>query len=645
MPIKFNPFSLFKKNKQADKTQPVNAPAEKGSFKKAANDNNGNVSIINKNLGSLFSSQKGQIKQLTANVENIEEQTQQNTKKIDKANSLLQQSISVQNDILKTLKMLIKESAVKSSNGGKGASLASNLLTGMGVSAAGIALIMGQKSEGDDAKPVSPSNNETPLANVENKTILEVIKQRESTNNYKAEQKPPNTASGAYQFIDTTWKGLTKQFSIGTEYNRAKDAPPAIQDAVADKYISDILKRHNGDVSWVPREWYGGPKGYLNDKEQKNNKYSMKEYQDLWMRELERKNSKNNTAVSSPTRGVSADATKQGGEMQNQQTETPIKTDGGKVSQDQMKEAGIRKLPISPELLAVLEKAAREAGVDVKVKSGGQPAQTEGGQRTGSTRHDKGMAADLDIYSGEKKLTPKNSEDLPIFKKFVMAASAAGATGIGAGEGYMDSDGARMHVGFGSQAIWGAGGAGKNAAGWLREATGGAPGGETPGPGPGPSRGMSAAREEPEQPQQRGYTPQQDPRMGMMNPYAALGGMIGGRQGAGIGGLAGILIPAIENLLGGLQGSSTASMQPNNPYLDQSRSRTRGIDQAAVTRETQQETPAPQPAAQPSPTQQNVEAPPQQRETDTRATPEWIGNFRAGLKHAYMDFDGKMIYI
>ena len=238
MPIKFNPFSLFKKNKQADKTQPVNAPAEKGSFKKAANDNNGNVSIINKNLGSLFSSQKGQIKQLTANIENIEEQTQQNTKKIDKANSLLQQSISVQNDILKTLKMLIKESkesAVKSSNGGKGASLASNLLTGMGVSAAGIALIMGQKSEGDDAKPVSPSNNETPLANVENKTILEVIKQRESTNNYKAEQKPPNTASGAYQFIDTTWKGLTKQFSIGTEYNRAKDAPPAIQDAVADK--------------------------------------------------------------------------------------------------------------------------------------------------------------------------------------------------------------------------------------------------------------------------------------------------------------------------------------------------------------------------------------------------------------------------
>lgn len=142
---------------------------------------------------------------------------------------------------------------------------------------------------------------------------------------------------------------------------------------------------------------------------------------------------------------------------------------GGKVFEDQMSEAQIRKGPISERLKRVLQIAAAEAGVDVRVKSGGQPP----GGGTGSDRHDNGNAADLDLYIGNRRLSPKNPEDLPIFKKFVATAKAEGATGIGAGEGYMSQDGSRLHVGFGTEAIWGADKSSKTAADWLREATGG----------------------------------------------------------------------------------------------------------------------------------------------------------------------------
>jgi hypothetical protein len=87
--------------------------------------------------------------------------------------------------------------------------------------------------------------------------ILATIRQRESGGNYTA-QTPKGSASGAYQFINSTWKGLTKQYGIGTEYGSAKDAPPEIQDAVASAYVKDILKKNNGDVSKVPLVWYTG---------------------------------------------------------------------------------------------------------------------------------------------------------------------------------------------------------------------------------------------------------------------------------------------------------------------------------------------------------------------------------------------------
>jgi hypothetical protein len=97
----------------------------------------------------------------------------------------------------------------------------------------------------------------TQISQGSNQAILETIRMKESGNDYGA-QNPTSTASGAYQFIDGTWQALTNKYGIGTEYSKAKYAPPEIQDAVADKYVNEILQQAGGDVSKVPIAWYTG---------------------------------------------------------------------------------------------------------------------------------------------------------------------------------------------------------------------------------------------------------------------------------------------------------------------------------------------------------------------------------------------------
>jgi len=115
-------------------------------------------------------------------------------------------------------------------------------------------------SSGSGNVPLTPSKetgSPGSSGDAEVDKILATIRQRESGGNYTIQAKG-STASGAYQFINSTWKGLTKQYGIGAEYASAKDAPPEIQDAVAAAYIKDILKKNNGDVSKVPLVWYTG---------------------------------------------------------------------------------------------------------------------------------------------------------------------------------------------------------------------------------------------------------------------------------------------------------------------------------------------------------------------------------------------------
>jgi hypothetical protein len=120
---------------------------------------------------------------------------------------------------------------------------------------------------------------------------LATIRQRESGSNYGLQGRGPgNTASGAYQFIDSTWQSMTKKFGMGTEFATAGSAPKEVQDAVAKAYVQDILKRAGGDVSKVPLEWYtGNLQGAMTPGQLRaNNGLTAEAYQSKWMSEFQK---------------------------------------------------------------------------------------------------------------------------------------------------------------------------------------------------------------------------------------------------------------------------------------------------------------------------------------------------------------------
>lgn len=138
----------------------------------------------------------------------------------------------------------------------------------------------------------------------------------------------------------------------------------------------------------------------------------------------------------------------------------------------------VRNLPIDQNLKAILLRAGEEAGVDkVCVTSGGQPAkgspEATRYNRVGSTRHDLGRAADLELWKNGRVLSFTSEADLPTFKTFVTSAARLGAIGFGAGTDYMGAQ--RIHVGFGlhagcnTKSVWGAKGQLQAAPTWLRE--------------------------------------------------------------------------------------------------------------------------------------------------------------------------------
>lgn len=130
--------------------------------------------------------------------------------------------------------------------------------------------------------------------------ILETIKKRESGGNYNAQAKG-SSASGAYQFIDSTWQAQTKKSGLGTEYKSAKDAPKEIQDAIAKQMVENILKEAKGDASKVPLAWYtGNIQGKMSDKAlAANNGLTAEKYQAGWMNDFNKMGGK--TDIAGPT--------------------------------------------------------------------------------------------------------------------------------------------------------------------------------------------------------------------------------------------------------------------------------------------------------------------------------------------------------
>ena len=110
---------------------------------------------------------------------------------------------------------------------------------------------------------------------------------------------------------------------------------------------------------------------------------------------------------------------------------------------------GKRNLPIQTQLWNILETAAKAAGVNVAITSGGQVPSSEGGingkNRTGSNRHDKGFGADVRLTDGDgNRLYTTDPAQLAIMTTFIQSCEAQGATGVGCGNGYMSNG--NIHV-------------------------------------------------------------------------------------------------------------------------------------------------------------------------------------------------------
>lgn len=98
----------------------------------------------------------------------------------------------------------------------------------------------------------------------------------------------------------------------------------------------------------------------------------------------------------------------------------------------------IRNKKVKPALERILAGAAKAAKVDkVIITSGLQPGKT--GRRTGSTRHDTGMAADLYLQVGGRDVTLNSEAGRTIIARFVKEAYARGIRAGGMSNGYMGS--------------------------------------------------------------------------------------------------------------------------------------------------------------------------------------------------------------
>jgi hypothetical protein len=71
-----------------------------------------------------------------------------------------------------------------------------------------------------------------------------IVKRFESGGDYTA-QNPNSTASGAYQFVNPTWRQYASQIGVDTgQYPTAGSAPPEVQDQV---FAQAVSKRGLGD--------------------------------------------------------------------------------------------------------------------------------------------------------------------------------------------------------------------------------------------------------------------------------------------------------------------------------------------------------------------------------------------------------------
>ncbi len=135
---------------------------------------------------------------------------------------------------------------------------------------------------GSAAPPATSSPCPVQVSGGKLAVVLATIRTLESGGNYTA-RAAGSSASGAYQFIDTTWAGYGG-------YAEAWLAPPEVQDAKAAKNVSAVLAGTHGDVTAVPVVWYighlpppGSPEWDSVPYPSAGNVLTPREYQTRWM--------------------------------------------------------------------------------------------------------------------------------------------------------------------------------------------------------------------------------------------------------------------------------------------------------------------------------------------------------------------------
>lgn len=123
--------------------------------------------------------------------------------------------------------------------------------------------------------------------------ILTTIRTVETGGNYQT-RITSATASGAYAFIDSSWRHYGEMAGVDVaSYTSAWMAPPADQDAAAIAYVNEILADYDGRIDVIPVAWYL-PSAIDNDDKMDvvpavgANTLTPRQYQANWMAQYER---------------------------------------------------------------------------------------------------------------------------------------------------------------------------------------------------------------------------------------------------------------------------------------------------------------------------------------------------------------------
>ena len=236
------------------KIDPVREQGTKmySQFREAARKNDSTVANILRDFHAFVSSSRKQDSDTNDQVNQLDVKISCISKKSDDLYTQLSELFKQQQDTGFKLRKLIKLFDIDTDNEKIGKGFLNHLKSLFGdnkfgasnLAAAGLggiaSLVVGNQVK-NAMSGGGESGGQTSQSGDQIEQIMATIRARESgggkpEGNYTAKNSS-SSASGAYQFIDDTWKLLTKKYNVGTEYKRAADAPKQVQDEVARKYI------------------------------------------------------------------------------------------------------------------------------------------------------------------------------------------------------------------------------------------------------------------------------------------------------------------------------------------------------------------------------------------------------------------------